>query len=211
MTVYYVALAVGILAGIAGQMLLKAGADAPDFVSQIPAVTIFDKSTATVAVANTTTETTLYSVSVPGGTLSTDNILHVRMNGTVFSNNGSGSTFRVKIKYGATTLYDSTSASVNDSSNTNPFEMNFILAANGATNAQKLAGRFETANVGAATAGYGYMGVTTGNGTGVNTPLYGTAAIDSTLAQTLAVTVTHSDNDPSISIVRQTVFAELLQ
>jgi small multidrug resistance pump len=35
MTVYYVALAIGILAGIAGQMLLKAGADAPDFVSQM--------------------------------------------------------------------------------------------------------------------------------------------------------------------------------
>lgn len=35
MTVYYVALGIGILAGIAGQMLLKAGADAPDFVSQL--------------------------------------------------------------------------------------------------------------------------------------------------------------------------------
>ena len=35
MTVYYVALAIGILAGIAGQLLLKAGADAPDFVSQL--------------------------------------------------------------------------------------------------------------------------------------------------------------------------------
>ena len=35
MTVYYVALAIGILAGIAGQLLLKAGANAPDFVSQL--------------------------------------------------------------------------------------------------------------------------------------------------------------------------------
>ncbi|MBI2735494.1 MAG: EamA family transporter [Rhodospirillales bacterium] len=35
MTVYYVALGIGILAGIAGQMLLKAGAEAPDFVSQV--------------------------------------------------------------------------------------------------------------------------------------------------------------------------------
>ena len=35
MTVYYVVLGIGILAGIAGQMLLKAGADAPDFVSQV--------------------------------------------------------------------------------------------------------------------------------------------------------------------------------
>ena len=104
-----------------------------------------------------------------------------------------------------------TSASINDTSNLNPFEMDFVLSASAATNAQKLAGRFDIGNQGAATAGYGYMGVTTGNGTGVNTPLYGTAAIDSTVAQTLAVTVTHSDNDPSLSIVRQTVFAELLQ
>lgn len=35
MTIYYVALGIGILAGIAGQMLLKAGADAPDFFSQV--------------------------------------------------------------------------------------------------------------------------------------------------------------------------------
>ena len=34
MTIYYVALGIGILAGIGGQILLKAGADAPDFVSQ---------------------------------------------------------------------------------------------------------------------------------------------------------------------------------
>ncbi|MCX7360903.1 MAG: EamA family transporter [Alphaproteobacteria bacterium] len=35
MMIYYGALAVGILAGIGGQILLKAGADAPDFVSQL--------------------------------------------------------------------------------------------------------------------------------------------------------------------------------
>jgi small multidrug resistance pump len=35
MTVYYAALSLSILAGIGGQMLLKAGADAPDFVSQV--------------------------------------------------------------------------------------------------------------------------------------------------------------------------------
>ena len=35
MMVYYVALGIGIVAGIAGQMLLKAGADAPDYMSQL--------------------------------------------------------------------------------------------------------------------------------------------------------------------------------
>lgn len=35
MTIYYVALAIGIVAGIGGQVLLKLGADAPDFVSQV--------------------------------------------------------------------------------------------------------------------------------------------------------------------------------
>jgi len=34
MMIYYVVLGVGIVAGIAGQMLLKAGADAPDLVAQ---------------------------------------------------------------------------------------------------------------------------------------------------------------------------------
>jgi len=35
MLVSYVALAIGILAGIGGQILLKQGADAPDFLSQL--------------------------------------------------------------------------------------------------------------------------------------------------------------------------------
>src|SRR3979490_1026473 len=35
MMIYYVALGVSVLAGIAGQMLLKAGADAPTLVTQI--------------------------------------------------------------------------------------------------------------------------------------------------------------------------------
>ncbi len=35
MTLYYAALALGILAGIGGQMLLKAGADAPSFFAQL--------------------------------------------------------------------------------------------------------------------------------------------------------------------------------
>ena len=35
MTTYYVVLGLSILAGIAGQMLLKAGADAPTLVAQI--------------------------------------------------------------------------------------------------------------------------------------------------------------------------------
>ena len=35
MTIYYVVLGIGILAGIAGQMLLKAGADAPTMMEQI--------------------------------------------------------------------------------------------------------------------------------------------------------------------------------
>jgi small multidrug resistance pump len=34
-TIYYVVLGIGILTGIAGQMLLKAGADAPTMVEQI--------------------------------------------------------------------------------------------------------------------------------------------------------------------------------
>jgi small multidrug resistance pump len=35
MLIYYVALGISILAGIGGQVLLKAGADAPDVVSQL--------------------------------------------------------------------------------------------------------------------------------------------------------------------------------
>src|SRR5262245_57694933 len=35
MMIYYIALGISILTGVAGQMLLKTGAEAPDFISQL--------------------------------------------------------------------------------------------------------------------------------------------------------------------------------
>jgi len=60
-------------------------------------------TTNTTIVSNVTTETNLYSFSVPGGTLSTNNTLRLTLRGTFLSNE-SGNNMTLRIKYGATTL-----------------------------------------------------------------------------------------------------------
>ena len=65
---------------------------------------LLNKVTTNTAIAsNVTTETNLYSFSVPGGTLSTNNTLRLTLRGTFLSNE-SGNNMTLRIKYGATTL-----------------------------------------------------------------------------------------------------------
>ena len=62
-----------------------------------------DKVTANTTVTNTTAETTLYSFSVPGGTLGTNNVLRLTIQITDLDvPNGASVTLR--FKYGGTTL-----------------------------------------------------------------------------------------------------------
>lgn len=63
-----------------------------------------DRAVASVAVSNTTTETTFYSFSVPGGTLSTNHKLRIGIRGNLTTKNGGPGTFTVKVKYGSATL-----------------------------------------------------------------------------------------------------------
>lgn len=189
-------------------MLTSSGTD---WVSQIPAVSIFDKSTTTVSVTNTTTETTLYSVTVPANTLGTNHLLRVSIGGTYLNNTGLNHSIRLKIKYGAMTLYDDTTDSLGVDANNRGWRLELILAANAATNAQKLLGRFAIGDLGAATAGTGDIGKVLADQDAMGGPLYGTSAIDSTAAQTLAVRVIHAAASTSLTISREIVITELIQ
>ena len=66
---------------------------------------ILDRSTSTVDVVSTVTETTIYTFSVPANAMSTNRMLRLTMIGDVLNNDGTNRQFTVRIKFGATTMY----------------------------------------------------------------------------------------------------------
>jgi hypothetical protein len=136
-----------------------------------------------------TTEGTLYSFSVPGGTLGTNNTVRLTISGTVASTGWGPGTVTLRIKYGSTTL--SAALRLNGGAGaTLPWQVVIELSGDGATNAQVMHalgsvqwmqwwdGTWES---------YFYSGWTDNYGGNLK-PVRGTATVDSTAAQNLAVT-----------------------
>lgn len=143
--------------------------------------------TTAVTVTASTTETTLFTVSIPGGTLGTNNAIYYRFHGTHDTTGGAGSTegtFRVK--YGGTTIATFTSGG-------SAAEVDVIIEgsviAHNATNAQK-AEAVSFANL------------------SLNTRELSTAAVDSTVAQDLVITV-QNQNVVDTSIGQAIVVQEI--
>lgn len=125
-----------------------------------------------VDVKNTTTETTVLTYSVPGGTLGTDGALRVTIQARIVHT--IAGTLTIRFKYGATTLLTITvpeGVAVADKSS----DIGFLLTANGATNAQRVSGRVDMQDA--------------ANSVRSRWNQEGTATEDSTAAKTLAVTV----------------------
>lgn len=148
------------------------------------------KSTNIANVTGTIAETDIINFSVPAGTLLTDGIIQVRFGGTITNNSGANRTQRIRIYYGATLMYDDTSATLATSTRDRPFFGQLALQSANSTTAQTLTGLITIGGINAATTGFGDLGTAT---VGVLTPLNGSSAIDSALANNFRVTVTHSN------------------
>lgn len=86
--------------------------------------------TSPTSVSNTTSETTLYTFSIPGGTLGTNRMLLLRTFMTSTHFNAAGT---LRFKYGATTLV---TLSFPSTAGVRTYMIDLMLRANGATNAQ---------------------------------------------------------------------------
>jgi hypothetical protein len=153
-------------------------------------------------IVNTTAETDLYSFSVPASTLGTTRSLRLLIDGDQLNNSGSTDTVTLKIKYGATTLYEDTATYV---TNATRISWKFIITLGNttATNAQYVSAGFFASTRGGATTGNGDF-----NANGIqNTILSGTSTEDSTTTLTYKVTIQHSVANAATSWRRQ--FASL--
>ena len=155
------------------------------------------------SVTNTTTETDLFgsAISIGANALNANGIAIIHASGTYLNNTAGGQTIRLKIKLGATTIWDSTGPPLLNSANTRGWSIWICIKNNGATNAQLLSGGLGISEPAAApTAGTGPI---TGLGSSTSAAIAnpgGTAAEDTTSAKTVAFTVIHGAASASLTM-----------
>lgn len=157
-------------------------------------------TTTDVTYSSSTAENTLLSYSLAGGILSTANVVRVTMHVSALGVTGTN-TWTLRFKYGATTL--ATKVYTNVSGN-NSFvgKMEFLLAGAGTTSSQN--GSYAL-NIGNAN----YVA----NASILQAMMFsesaqGTSAIDSTTAQTIAVTSQHSNSSSNDNITVSIIVVE---
>jgi len=143
-----------------------------DWANIVSAELVLDRDATDVLLDFTSSEVTLYSFSVPGGTLGTNRMIVVQL---FFTNQGStgGDTATIRCKYGSTTVVTLVPVGVLPLSN-GVGHITFYLYADGATGSQRGLTQFLTEDHATPTQ--------------VNEWHGGTASEDSTSAKTLAIT-----------------------
>lgn len=139
-------------------------------------------SSAPVVINNTTTETNMFSYTVPGGTLGTTGILRYRLSGYLAASNTVGdNTVTFKLYYGSTSISFTGQVDGSDTDGTD-FDMWGEVVGTGATNTQwlKAAGISESTE---------WRGV---NGQGINSAFDSSVAEDSTGDLAFKLTATMS-------------------
>jgi hypothetical protein len=153
-------------------------------------------------IANTVTETTLYTYSVPGGTLSTTKALALNLIGDWINNTGADQTVRLRVKYGATTLHDETTAPLPPSAMRRAWMLNLQLGNTGTASSQFAAISWLLGNAQAGAVGLGDASVAMHQ----NHLGAGSSAEDSTVAQALTVTIELSTASANLSYRRQNAY-----
>ena len=167
---------------------------------------IIDRDVVVAEVVNSTSETTVYSFSVPGGTLGTNRAIRIKFFSDYLNNSGGASALTLRFKYGATTwlLHDYLTELVSDASRRTMIpENDIMLSAANATNAQVGYGA-TIISAPTALAGESFSGAF------VHHSAHITVAEDSTAALALEITVEHGGLDANISFRMHWVQLELL-
>jgi hypothetical protein len=165
-------------------------------------VRVLDRNMAELSYASSTTETTIYSYSVPANTLGTNKALRITIGGNILANSGTD-TLTIRIKYGATTMWDD-SEDFAVTAVLRSFRLEAILAAGNSTSVQNLIGSL-TSSSGVLTTGIGQWA-----GTEIGGTINGAATEDSTGALTLDITAEHSVNHANVDLTINVRMIELL-
>jgi hypothetical protein len=185
-----------------------ASADAPKRVLlRDGGVTAIDRTGAALTIVNTIAETSLYSVIVKAGALGPNGGVRVTIFGAYQNNSGVAATFTLRVKFGGATRYEDVSVSLATSAVVRPFRLVLVLMNANATNSQNLNGELRIGNIAAAVIGLGDLATAP---TGDAAFAARAIPVDTTLQQTLEVTIQHSAANANLSITRDGAVAELI-
>ena len=159
--------------------------------------------TTDVTYSSSTAENTLLSYSVAGGTLSTSNFIRVTMHVTALSVSNAA-TWTLRFKYGATTLTTKVYTASGGAITNFGGKMEFLLAGAGTTGTQN--GSYAL-NLGTNS----YIGSTNATLQMFADSAQGTASIDSTASQTLAITSQHNTSSASDNITVSIIMVEVIR
>lgn len=171
---------------------------------------VLDRDVTTADVVNTTVETAVYSFSVPGGTLGTNRALRLTLIGDYLNNSAGTRTLEMRTKYGGTTIFDQAITAIAIDTVRRGFSFVTMLSAQNATNAQVAS----TIGVLGALGSADGAAVSIASGTLSADPFevtHNAVAVDSTLAQTLEVTLQHNVANANISARALAVQVEVLR
>lgn len=160
---------------------------------------------------NETAEHVVYTYTVPAGKLGASDGIRVRLFGTYLNDSGAQRTVVIGVKLGGTTLYSDTTTTLAASASTRAVFLDVQLFNAGSTSSQKLGGRVSISAAGTTAAGYGELADRQGNSLGLDEPIYGTSAVDTTVDQTFEITVQHATAASTIVFTRQLATTELLK
>ncbi len=177
------------------QVLTADSAEASGVKWSPSGTTRIDYDRTQVDVNNTTSETTIYSFVIPGGTLGTDGSLRLSIRGEIKNSTGTNHEWKFKIKYGSTTIADTFFQGYASNLVPAAIALDVHLFADGGTSAQK-----------------GYIhGVAKRQedfGSSQHWQGYGTAAEDSTVNKALTVTVQLSTASTSLYMHKEVATLE---
>lgn len=172
-------------------MLWQRSGSGPDSISaqtsaNVPVV--LNRAMTDLTIVNTTTETTLYSFSVPANAMSTNRGIHVTVLADVLQNTlASTATFRVK--FGGTTIFADATGSYANGAARRAWFFDFWIGNQNATNDQAGGGIYLPQDITAVTAPTtGIAGDFSDSSTDGSPIIVADAAIDTTAAQTLGFT-----------------------
>lgn len=168
-------------------------------------------SSTDIDVASSIAETSIGSFTVLANTLGSQGLLVVRYVGDYLHNNAAGDNLTVKVKFGASTIFnDSVSFNAETSANRQPWELLFNLENRAATNSQLLTGNWWALSPArsAPTTGIGDMSLNFATNT---SPIQSTSSIDTTVNQTFDVTVQWTASSANNSFRRRSMRVGLQQ
>lgn len=174
-----------------GGAVTAAGLELVNSSGVIAALKKIGAKSVTTDLNNTTVETSAFSVTVAGGTLSTSNALHLSLVGQFENDTGATRTTTMRVKYGGTTIFTGVVSFSSAFTERSALLIDVWLYAHGATNAQTLRAEARLGLNSGSVDGGDFLSADAGHRVGFARNI----AIDSSVNQTFEVTFQNSDAD----------------